>query len=492
MSDLKVSVAEQNSYVMSVSSAPLYRFRTVQPVIPFTIGTTGTQSLLFDCPLSVFNFSKSYLQFDLNLVDNGAMTAARFYKVGNSALQPIRSIIVKGSNSSYDFCNISNVASYSRMLPFELSDKEFEELHESAVLTAAGTGLYSNGFGWSGLEHTREDGKVTTPAAAYAQATDYPFAWLGTYKARLHNSDIKQDATLDAPDVRRVPGSKVINRIIHQEATTNQGGQGNLTIRYRIPLWLFKNTILSMNRDIFTANEKLQLEFVMAPVTEYVLAGTAAATIAGAAITAAEAAGVTVTNAQMKFAIQENVAIAEQVANLVRSVGVHIPFHYTQQTRYVTPQSANFSYTSNLRGDMGSFVHAIYNLICPQNDSALSRSNVYNVGDAQWITFRSSLNSSFLQDVAQSTNDHFLALRNNKQLGIIDTYDSFQRNSVILDRFDNSKIESNSLTGLPIQNGKTIDYTIDLTKDNSVHQYWSMPVYVRTLHLTNLGASVTA
>lgn len=507
MSDLKVSVPEQNVYTTSVSSAPLYRFRTIQPVVQFNASNTNTQSLLFDCPLNVFNFSKSYLSFDLVILDNDATKIADnlYLKIASGAINPIRSILLKGSNSSYDFCNIQNVQAYSRIIPYELSDQEFDDLHEEGARANAGV-LYSNGFGWSGLEHAREALAVTFAAsnapgntaanintaidtvAASATAT-----YSGTYKSRLLNCQLSEAAAIVQPSVKSVPGERVINRIMYQEAKTAHNAAGAITIRYRIPLWLFKSTILSLNRDIHTAGEKLQLEFVMAPLSEYVATNDEQLTITNiAALTATQQEKVSISSPIMRFAIQENQSIAQQVEQLVRSVGIHIPFPYLTQTRYTTTNATTFSYTQNLRGDQGGFIHAIYNLICPQADSVMSRSNVYNVADAQWSNRRSSLNTAFLQDTAVDTYSEWMALKNNKHNGVLRSYPEFQENAVVVDRFDSGKVDVNSLTGLPLLPGKSMDYTIDYTKAAAIHTYYNMPVYIRQLHLTPLGVSVTA
>ena len=269
------------------------------------VSSVGPTEILI--PPSVFNFSKSRLEFDLKVPVQGAGN----YTHMNANLTTLLSrIVLYSSATNAVLCDLSNLEKYCSLTTpagTKLDDFLSKSYYSNAPQsTGANSGPYPV-----------EDIRKTNSAATYMAGVD-----IGAQSA-----------------------------YIGRQQTYISGANTELYLRASIPFSAFKFCVLSLDKQVYFP-ENLVLQMYWSPANNYASIATSATvstTGAGSLATAPS-----ITNLRLSMATEGNLEITSQIINKVMSSGLSLPVCYPTITRQSISSSASHSYQIMLTSGYGS------------------------------------------------------------------------------------------------------------------------------------------
>ena len=218
----KISDELNYSTVVSNHSTPVYRNISPQNSSTVTLSaTSGGQISEFIIPPSVFNFSKSRLNFDLKV----ALTTAKANYVNANLLTTISRVVVYDSATNAQLLDISSFEKYASMVISagtsltEFLTKSFASANPATTVATA--------------QPVEDIGKLCTTAANYVND--------GTNVASTNGDVVAQ-------------GGQTQRRQFYIGGTAAGTGEAS-EFRVSIPLSAFKFTVLATDRNLYSPSQ---------------------------------------------------------------------------------------------------------------------------------------------------------------------------------------------------------------------------------------------
>jgi hypothetical protein len=320
-------MSEELTYTNKVSTHSQLAFRKISPQGPATAiagSVSGTTLVEFVIPPSVFNMSKSRLNFQLALADPGA--TPRFNWLDANLLCTLSRVVFYCSNTGNTILDCSNFEKFaSCVTPSSTPYNEFKT--KSSAWQSA---TYSQSLG---------------PVAQVADANLYPVEDIQKSNSLVNVTHLGT-ATASTTGFNSYEGRKYVIPGIDTDDSY---------INVSLPFSAFKFTALALNKQVYSpANIVAQFYFNSQDnFAWYSTSATAPQT------GPASGAGFTLNNVALQLATEQNLEVAKSVVDAVMSQGISIPIPYPTIIRQSLSSSTFQSYNVNLSSAYGKRILAI-------------------------------------------------------------------------------------------------------------------------------------
>jgi len=347
----KISDELNYSQVVSNHSTPVFRNVAPQNSASITLSTTSGGSISeFIIPPSVFNFSKSRLNFDLST----AATASNFNYINANLLTSISRVVVYDSATNAQLLDIGSFEKYA------------------SLVSTAGTSL---------ADFLTKSFVSVNPATTIAGGQ--PVEDIGKLVASAANP--VQDGT----NVDSTSGNVVAQGGQTQRRQFYIGGSGAATqLRVSIPLSAFKFTVLASDRLLYSPSN-IVIQIYWNATNNFGFVATSATDILG---TPAVLGTTTIANVSLSLCNEGNLQIVSSVIDKVMKEGLTMPIGYPSITRF--SNSAAVTSVSTYIPLTKAYGNRILALV-----SGVFRNGSYSQINARGVFDTSSYNT-FLNNVA--------------------------------------------------------------------------------------------
>ena len=424
-----------------------------------TIATTaaGGQESIFEIPAKVLNLSKSELKFTLNIPEVNTKFA---YALCN--VLPWWQQIQVYTRGGLMLCDLVNANNYTNLVvPVETKIDEFITYDQGDYGTAAArTGMdgYSPGF---------------RPAGPYA-------------------SNRRPDSATVATN-----GQNEMLYTFVGVAGNGGGGGGNgqLTNKFSIPLSLFKNTILDLDKDLYFGGEVVLMRFVWAPFTRFYFTADSATDPTSTPVAAANA--VAISDLALYIALQQNQDIQQDVMDKCKSrEGLSLLVPYVHQNKINLGVSTSQSISLRYNRAHGLTLKKIFHGVYHNTETGPTSFQHKNVLGATVPSYYTMLDNNRRQqfNVDCTNGEDYLLVKNKLKGSMLITYDVFGYNWVIIEDFSDMRPqselpmkpdESNLITGVSLDTERKID--IYLTTASAAYNHYSFAVTEKILVVSANG-----
>lgn len=340
----KISDELNYSPVISNHSTPVFRNVAPQNSATITLSATSGGSISeFVIPPSVFNFSKSRLNFDLSI----ALTAARANYVNANLLTTISRVVVYDTVSNSSLLDISSFEKYASMVSTagtSLTDfltKSFYSVNPATTIATA--------------QPVEDIGKLGTTAANYVLD--------GTAVAGTTSVDIVAQ------------GGQTQRRQFYIGGTNGAAGE-NQAFRVSIPLSAFKYTVLSSDKLLYSPSQ-ICVQIYWNSTDNFGFTGSA---INNVLTDEGVLGATTISNLSLSLCNEGNLQIVSSVIDRVMKEGLSMPIAYPSMTR-VSSGAASTSYSTYipLTKAYGNRILGMFSAIF--NNGRYSKSNAHGRWD---------------------------------------------------------------------------------------------------------------
>jgi hypothetical protein len=462
----KISDTADISVVNTVNS--YYRPRKLTQVnggSNLVLNSASTILSQFMIPNSVWNYSRSYLQFDLVDGKEGANLLSNFY---NDAAC-IDSVRIQNSKGEI-LLDVQNVMVYSKIVSkFNYKTDEIAQGCLSATTQANSVGqanICNKGF------------SSTRTTANLANT--------------VNDSIVTDDVAGTTTVINSLTQNNGVNRIQH---LISSGADSVSAFRVRIKLGDFlQGTLAGIDKSLYL-NDNVMITIYWNPLSKFGFQALVDGTTPGALV------GAPVISNYNLFMMEElNSQIVENYRSAVSSgSGIKMVVPYVVSSQLSTSNSAGFyNMSSNISSSMGLKLKRILTCGINQSNSLNKTACLFNVSGIKFNQLQTSWNSKPLQDQYLLTSDD--TLYNYNQDKIKDTLlgsskTNFYENCFHLDDFSSSdsvtkyKYDDMNLSGLDMNDMSNV-YNVSINQ-LSTHglilcQY---QVYSRMLMISNSGLS---
>lgn len=450
-SDISVKQAEKS----------VYRYRKLIQVnggsnLALSNSTTLAQ---FNIPNSVYNFSRSYLQFDVS--EAKQTTYSSFYV--NSC--PLNSIRLQTSRGEI-LVDIQNTQVYSRVTSL------FKDVNDCKY------GVSSN----------------TTQAASTNSANLCNIAYADRTTANISINNASDALIIDSldgtsTDVSNLDSKSGYNKLQHLVSSSLDGVNA---FRYKIDLGSICNgSLMGVDKDFFL-NDNLLLTLYFQPFNQWGFKSDV-----DGDNTVILTAAPTVTNFNLYLSEQMNINLIENYRNAVSS-GVKMVIPYVQANQLSTGTGTGYvNISSNLSSGMGLKLKRVITAPINATNSLNKTADIYNVGSVKWSELQSSWNAKPIQDQFLNISDaslynyHYPKLNNT----LLNCERSYLENCFFLDDFSNSdsvsdfKNDDMELSGLDMGVNNNV-YNVNINKTSTASLIvCQFQVFCRMLMVSNQGVS---
>lgn len=441
-----------------------------------SIGASAQESI-FELPTRCINFSRSVLRY--TVVPQANNTDNQWFF--SDCIAPIRQIQVYTRGGTY-LCDINNVDKLS-----SVTLKAETQINE-AIVRDGGTKATAGTAGTNDDSFCEITGKVSYTATTETQtaATTPGVSTFGGYEGDVVT------AITRVPNYRYdgTDGESNFEPIYLKLGNVNQ----NVTMfNVEIPLSLFKNTILELDKDFYfgevlilkiTWNDKNALGFKSASVT------------APQNTPLALAAALTFKYQSMALylAVEHNPVIA---AGLIQSVmsgqfSTNIPYVY--QFKHTGSATTDQNVTVRLNRAHGKFLKKIYHILYDPAEQIATRYLHTNRGRDVVTRYHTEIDNVRRQefDIVTADNDDWVIVKDHLRGSLLSNMDTFRYNWFILDKFDDEITKSEDGTA---DSGLSLDFERKwdvLTTNSTSAQYnhYTFAVVSRAMAVTPQGVFV--
>lgn len=409
-----------------------------------TITTSATESI-FEIPARCVNFSNSSLNYTITL----AALATRTHWLYADVIAPIRQIQLYTRGGVY-LCNLDNVDRFSSVvLKTEISKSEAD------------------------IADKEIDAEISTTVESF-----------GEIYGNLVNSNFRYDG-----EDRYVVGEPVYLR-------EDYGVELDTVLNYEIPLNLFKNTILELNKDLFF-NEVLLLKITW---NDYLSWGFTAGLGTPAANVLPLAADIVMSNLSLYLALESNPFICAGLISQVQSSGLNTIIPYTYCFRNTQPASISQNVSIRMNRAYGRYLKRIYHVVYKDPQTGASRydhSNSYRAGAltggiaSYYTTIDNDRRQEF--DIQTIQNEDWLLIKNDLEYAVIQRLDTYRKNWFVLDKFDDDVVgEKFDIieSGIPLDFERKWDYISTTGSTAAATHMYTYAVVTRELRVASDGIFV--
>lgn len=421
--------------------------------------SSSTTLVQFVIPNSVYNFHRSYLQFDLS---EAKQTSYSSFYVDSCPLNSIRLQTSKGEI----LLDIQNAQVYSRVTSLfkKVKDVKYGVTSAATVALSEGQASLCN-IGYT----ARTTANISPNNASDAIITD----------------DLAGSATV----VSALDTKTGYLKIQHLVSSALDGVNA---FRYKIDLGaICQGTIIGVDKDLFL-NDNLQLTLYFQPYNQWGFKSD----IDGdnpVILTSAP----TITNFNLYMMEQMNNMLVENFRSAVNS-GIKMVVPYVNSNQLTTNAAAGYvNMTSNLSLGMGLKLKRILTIPINSTNSLNKTADVYNVGAVKFSDVQTSYNAKPIQDQFLNLSDGSLYnyVQNKLNDTLLNSQRSYLENCFILDDFSNSDSVSNykyddmELSGLDMNENNNV-YNVNINKTSTASLILcQFQVFNRMLQVTNNGVS---
>lgn len=296
MTSIAMPELDYNSYPVNHGSYQLTKLvpQTGTQTFPITSGT----EVVFELPPKVFNFAESYLRYDLVSDVNVEGNAIQHWIDGVCDFRQVQ-LYTRNGLMLLDCDNIN----YAMNLTSRYEEKIDDVINND---------IYTNGSGYS-------DGlRINNKASGAA-----------TFAVR--------------------PNGDALNRPYTEPSYLGTSSATNMAIAFQkqLPLSVFHNTLLEIDKDLYFGGEILYLRLVLPDPTYVAFLSTSVTNPTTAARTITGAANLSLENTTLYLAIEQNQVIENSIKQTIMSGGLslHIPYLYVnKQNLSGTSQSVSVRY----------------------------------------------------------------------------------------------------------------------------------------------------
>jgi hypothetical protein len=439
----------------------VYRYRKLVQVnggssLSLSNSTTLAQ---FNIPNSVYNFSRSYLQFDIS--EAKQTSYSNFYV--NSA--PLNSIRLQTSRGEI-LVDIQNAQVYSRVTSL------FKDVTDCKYGVSGGTtqAASTNSANLSNIGYTAR----TTANISLLNASD---------------ALVVDDAAGTSTAISALSTNSGYVKLQH---LVSSGLDGVLAFRYKIDLGSICNgTLMGVDKDFFL-NDNLLLTLYFQPYNQW---GFKSDVDGGNTVILTAAP--TISNFNLYLSEQMNMNLIENYRSAVSS-GIKMVIPYVQANQLSTGTAAGYvNISSNLSAGMGLKLKRVITAPINSTNSLNKTADIYNVSGVKWTDLQSSFNSRPIQDQFLNVSDsslynyHYPKLNNT----LLNSERVFLENCFFLDDFSNSDSVSDfkkndmELTGLDMGVNNNV-YNVNINKASTASLIvCQFQVFSRMLMVSNQGLS---
>jgi hypothetical protein len=483
-------VTKELNYSIKESIHPSYkksRVLTQNGSQSVSLSNTGTSESLFELPTKVFNFAQSKLKFNVAY----AAGAAYVWRWKDN-IAPIYGIQLYTRGGQF-ICDISqglpNWLKIARKAQTKLADYEtYEEtdgLYKSnqPVNNQISYSIPSEAFVWT---------KIGTESAF---AISVAGTGGGGTVAPTTTTTIGSTSSSFRPNGDRIN----VNYTENTYAKVSGSATAD-TDYYEIPLSAFKDTILSLDKDI-TFPEIVYMRIIWNKGTSMCWNGTSATNPSTGATTWAGTAP-TVGGLQLYLAVEQNTGIVSSVVSQMKSGGltVAIPYLYSYKTA-LSGTSQNLS----TRLNSGHGISLLKAITVPYDraEDVNTTYNHNNLSAARVTSLYTLMNNNRLQEFdiecKANTDLDWMAMFDKLKGSVIQSKDMYKYNWFYEDSFDyvtgmndeKNVDEQNLMSGLSLKEEIKYDvyttipsFTVG-TDTNSPINWWSFFVVNRMLHIAS-------
>ena len=440
----------------------VYRWRKLVQVngggnLNLSSSTTLSQ---FNIPNSVYNFSRSYLQFD---VSEAKQTSYSSFYVDSA---PINSIRLQSSKGEI-LVDLQNAQVYSRVTSLFKSQKECDYGVSSSTTVALSTNQAS--LCNIGYNAARTTANLSLNIASDAMVVD----------------DVAGTSTaISALDTK--------SGYIKIQHLVSSGLDAVNAFRYKFDLASICNgTLIGCDKDLFL-NDNLLLTIYWQPYNQWGFKSDV-----DGANTVILTAAPTITNYNLFMCEQMNINLIENYRTAVNQ-GVKMVVPYVQANQLSTQAAAGYvSMSSNLSAGMGLKLKRILTIVINSTNSLNKTSDIYNVGSVKWSQIQSTWNAKPIQDQFLNVDDSSLYNYHVSKLNdtLINAQRTYYENCFFLDDFSNSDSVSDyrkndmELSGLDMGMNNNV-YTVQINQTHTASLILcQFQVFNRMLMVSNQGLS---
>jgi hypothetical protein len=458
---MSLIIDEKADISVKQAEKSVYRYRKLIQVnggssLSLSNSTTLAQ---FNIPNSVYNFSRSYLQFD---VSEAKQTSYANFYVDSCPLNSIRLQTSRGEI----LVDIQNAQVYSRVTSLfkDVSDCKYGVSANTTQATSTNSANLAN-VGYT----ARTTSNISLNNASDALVID-DAAGTGTTITTLSTNS----------------GYLKIQHLV-------SGGLDAVTaFRFKVDLAQLCNaTLLGIDKDVFL-NDNLLLTLYFQPYNQWGFKSD----VDGANPVILTSAP-TVTNFNLYLSEQMNMNLIENYRSAV-SQGVKMVIPYVNANQLSTPASAGYvNISSNLSSGMGLKLKRVITAPINATNSLNKTADIYNITGVKFTDLQSSWNAKPIQDqflnVADSSLYNYHAPKLNNTL--LNCERAYLENCFFLDDFSNSDSVSDfsktdmELSGLDMGVNNNV-YNVNINKAATASLIvCQFQVFSRMLMVSNQGVS---
>lgn len=302
--------------------------------------------------------------------------------------------------------------------------------------------------------------------------------------------------------------------------STTSGAQGSITMRYRINLGDYKNTLFALNKDLFfNRRMRMIVNFeglyrwgftyqpnpnYFAPTNSFVGAADFTSLVFGGL----SAGNINpVQNLTLRLALQSNETVASMVRNVVATDGLRMLFPFTLCTNFTASTTgAQQQFQVPINASLGQRLLRVYSValngwntgaaFC-SNDNSQPATAAPTATNNLYTQIQTKLNARFMQDspLVVSTQEDFRFLKEMLRGSALTCSDGFYQKSFFVDNFtsgDRSHMwddDNTSIGGLELKraDGQSVDYVYSLIVTSGAiagTMFYIFPVVQRELVIT--------
>ena len=450
-------VSSQLDYSKVLSSHPTYALSRILPLSgsqDTTITAAGGNETIFEIPSKVYNFSRSRLDFTLNIPRSNA-GGDNFTYVFKDAIGPIRQMQLYTRAGLY-LCDIPYFNNYTK-----IARKPFTSLKDFLDLDI----LYSGGS---------LPGGKNSSVGSFLQRNNLINTEAGNSQATVTNANLKTPSKLNRRHDNSI-ASISYTEPQYFESSAIDGANANLFFNVSIPFKEIKNCLLALDKDLYFGGEVLILRIVWDSTNKVVFNAVLNGANGGTQPATAPAQYPAAVNLEVKsmtlyMAIEKDPAIVTDIINATATdQGLSVLSDYIFSYKFNIGPTNNPSIT--LRFNRGHGRKLKFVLAAPFFTETLNtmydHSNVGISGAAGALTgdgytygtkitsFYTLLNNNRLQefDLVTANGDDYKYLQNHIKDSVLQNGNIYSYNWVWIENFCGEKtidVHPNLDCGLPL------------------------------------------
>lgn len=451
-------VSQELSNKSKMYSHPKYKLTQLYPITSANqnaiITAAGGTEITFQLPVKVMNLGRSYLNLTLTPTAGGAALANILHASPLSFLRQIQLFTQAGVYLT----DLYYANQYMNTVYFP--ETSHDEFATNEILTSTSVNTHSTLAQMSGFIGT-------TVNADYAKR-------ISTTNAGVLAATGNDDVAISYSE----------RKYFHAVTAANSATP---VMKIKIPMSYIKNTILSMNRDMYFG-EVLNLRFVTESYNSVGFVSTVAAgpTVPDVTVGAAALAGnITLGDVTFFCAIEQDLNIAQQIINEVNTAGINISIPYVYSFRTTNTASASQTISLRFNRSHGKKLRRIYHAPSHDNESGIYCYLRENKGGAKTVaSLYTLLNNDRLQEfnIDCTKAEDYMTLKQKLKNSVYLNVDTYQQGWFWVDDFTSEEpLHSSASQDIKLSSG------IDLTSE----QKWDIYMTTQNRALTHYSFAIT-